>query len=221
MPIEESRVEPRGMNRREPGRHRDDSSNLNVELRRVLQAYHARFFDERSRHEALLAQLDAEEDVSVRTNMRGHVTTSATVLNTYGDKVLLIHHRTFQTWLPPGGHYEAPGSLWDSAVRETVEETGVQAVERHPWTISSGVPVDVDTHPIPANSKKAEGPHLHHDFRFLAMASDAEPLAADLAEVNEARWAPIADLRESSDVRVRALYAKLLRLGIVRERHDR
>lgn len=221
MPIDESRVEPRGMSRREPGRHRGASPNFNVELRRVLQAYHARFLDERSRHEALLAQLDAEEDVSVRTNMRGHVTTSATVLNTPGDKVLLVDHRTFQKWLPPGGHYEAPGSLWDSAVRETVEETGVRGVEPHPWTISSGVPVDVDTHPIPASPKKAEGPHLHHDFRFLAMASDAEPLVADLAEVNEARWAPIAELRESPDARVRALYAKLLRLGIFRERYDR
>jgi 8-oxo-dGTP pyrophosphatase MutT (NUDIX family) len=111
--------------------------------------------------------------------------------------------------------------LWDSAVRETVEETGVQGVEPHPWTINSGVPVDVDTHPIPSNPMKAEGPHLHHDFRFLAMASDAEPLVADLAEVNEARWAPIAELRGSPDVRVRALYDKLRRLGIFRGRNDR
>jgi 8-oxo-dGTP pyrophosphatase MutT (NUDIX family) len=207
-------VQPRGMSRSEPGRNPGDSSNFNAELRRVLQAYHVRFFDERSRHQALLAQLDAGEDVSGRANMRGHVTTSATVLNTHGDKVLLIHHRTFRRWLPPGGHYEAPGSLWDSAVRETVEETGVRGLEPHPWTISSGVPVDVDTHPIPANPKKAEGPHLHHDFRFLAMASEAEPLVADLAEVNDARWAPIAELRESPDVRVRALYEKLRSNGI-------
>ncbi len=53
------------------------------------------------------------------------------------------------------------------------------------------------------------------------MASDADPLVADLAEVNEARWAPIDELRESPDARVRALYDKLRRLGIFRGRNER
>jgi 8-oxo-dGTP pyrophosphatase MutT (NUDIX family) len=187
---------------------------MNADLRDVLQAYHARFPDEIDRHEVFVAQLVADEDVSVRTNLCGHVTTSATVLNVQQDKVLLIYHRTFHKWLPPGGHYEAPGSLWDSAVRETIEETGLRGIAPHPWTVDNAVPIDIDTHPIPANPTKGEGPHLHHDFRFLAIASEAEALVPDLAEVSEARWAPIAALRESPDDRVRALYNKLCRLGI-------
>lgn len=192
---------------------------LRAELRDVLTRYHARFPEEAGRHEALVVQLAAAEDISVRTNMRGHVTTSATVLSRTYDRVLLIHHRVFNKWLPPGGHYEPPGSLWESAVRETAEETGASDIAQHPWTAKHSLPVDVDTHPIPANPAKNEGPHLHHDFRFLAVASDTAPLVAELSEVSEARWAPIAELRDSPDERVRALHEKLSRLGIFGGQH--
>jgi 8-oxo-dGTP pyrophosphatase MutT (NUDIX family) len=188
---------------------------FNEELLAILCAYHTRFPDEAIRHETLLAQLAAGEDVSSRSNMRGHVTTSATILNASRDKALLIHHRTFRNWLPPGGHYEPPGSLWDSAVRETSEETGVRTIAPHPWTVEFGLPVDIDTHPIPARPEKDEGPHLHHDFRFLAVASDEEALVADLSEVTAARWTAVDELGTSPDERVRALHEKLVRLGIV------
>lgn len=190
---------------------------FNEELLAILRAYHTKFPDEAIRHEALLAQLAEGEDVSVRSNMRGHVTTSATILNASRDKVLLIYHRIFRNWLPPGGHYEPPGSLWDSAARETSEETGVRTIAPHPWTMEFGLPVDVDTHPIPARPEKNEGPHLHHDFRFLAVASDEEALVADLSEVTAARWAAVDELGTSPDERVRALHAKLVRLGILAE----
>jgi 8-oxo-dGTP pyrophosphatase MutT (NUDIX family) len=187
---------------------------FSAELLAILRAYHATFPAEAIRHETLLAQLAEGEDVSIRSNMRGHVTTSATVLNPRRDRVLLVHHRVFRNWLPPGGHYEPPGSLWDSAVRETSEETGVRLIAPHPWTAEFVLPVDVDTHPIPARPEKGEGPHLHHDFRFLALASDDESLVANLSEVTAARWVPVDELRTSPDERVRALHEKLARLGI-------
>lgn len=186
------------------------------EIRELLRRYYTQFPGEVGRHEILSAQLRAGEDVFVRTNLTGHVTTSATVLNGSGDKVLLIHHRIFEKWLPPGGHYEAPGSLWESALREVAEETGVSNAGQHPWMLGSGLPVDIDTHFIPENAAKGEGAHVHHDFRFLAIAPDELPLCAQLEEVHEVRWAPLADLRDSPDDRVRALHAKLVRLQVLR-----
>ncbi|WP_158219664.1 NUDIX hydrolase [Ideonella sp. A 288] len=161
-----------------------------------------------------MAQLAAGDDIAVRMNMRGHVTTSATVLSPTFDRVLLIHHRVFNEWLPPGGHYEPPDSLWGSAVRETTEETGLRNIDRHPWTVCHDLPIDIDTHPIPANVAKGEGPHVHHDFRFLAVAPDTAQLVAELSEVSEVRWAYVGEMRDSPDERVRALHEKLSRLGI-------
>jgi ADP-ribose pyrophosphatase YjhB (NUDIX family) len=173
------------------------------------------FPEEVDRHPILSSQVARGEDVAARSNMTGHITTSAIVLNPAGSRVLLIHHKVFNFWLPPGGHYECGASLWKSSVREAIEETGITRVFEHAWTQAHSVPVDIDTHPIPANPSKREGKHVHHDFCFLAVALDNEPLRAQEDEVNDARWVPAADLRNSSDARVRALHAKLTRLGVL------
>lgn len=191
-------------------------ASLRTGTENLLRRYHARFPDEATRHRVLMEQLGAGEQIFSRSNMTGHVTTSAALLNRAATKVLLVHHRFLRKWLPPGGHYEAPGSLWESALREVAEETGVLDVEPHEWTkAQGGMPIDVDTHPIPANPHKGEAQHLHHDFRFLAVADDTRPLLAQLDEVHDARWVQVTQLRDSPDERVRALYAKLERLGAV------
>ena len=88
--------------------------------------------------------------------MRGHLTTSALVLDPTLTRALVIHHRVFDVWLQPGGHYEPPGSLWDSACREVREETGVDAMTPFPSTVAAAL-LDIDTHPIPARAAKGEG----------------------------------------------------------------
>ena len=45
-------------------------------------------------------------DCFARSNMHGHITTSAAVLSPDLKHLLLIHHIHFDSWLPPGGHYE-------------------------------------------------------------------------------------------------------------------
>jgi 8-oxo-dGTP pyrophosphatase MutT (NUDIX family) len=188
---------------------------LRADTEDLLRRYHARFPGETARHPSLVAQIGGAQDLFTRRNMTGHVTASATVLNRTGTKVLLVHHKVLGKWLPPGGHYEAPGSLWDSAIREVAEEAGLVGLEAHPWMRThGGIPIDIDTHPIPANPHKAEGAHTHHDFCFLAVGDDGRTLSAQLAEVHDARWLPIGELHRSPDARVRALGAKLARLGL-------
>lgn len=184
------------------------------EVRGVLRSYYGLFPEETARHVGLASQLSAGDDVLVRSNMTGHVTCSAIVLNRSGTKVLLIHHKVLDKWLQPGGHYEAPGSLWASALREVAEETGARDIEPHRWTkFNGGLPIDVDTHPIPANPKKNEGAHWHHDFRFLVVGNEAEPLLAQAEEVHSARWAPLSALRDSLGGRERVLCGKVERLS--------
>ena len=198
----------------EEGRHVAMSA-IHAETQRTLRLYLEANPEETLRLQALREQLASGRDIFVRSNMTGHVTTSAAVLNPEGTKVLLIDHRVLKKWLPPGGHYEGPGGLWESAMREVAEETGIVDAVPHPWMLEHGIPLDIDTHGIPANSMKNEGAHFHHDFGFLAVAAEDSTLHAQLAEVHAVKWAPVRALRVSPDARVRLLFTKLERAGVL------
>jgi 8-oxo-dGTP pyrophosphatase MutT (NUDIX family) len=184
-----------------------------------LQAYLAqRYPAEGERLQALAQQLSEDADPFSRSNMRGHITTSALVLDLDAQRVLLIHHKTFERWLQPGGHFEpSEGSadpLLASALREVVEETGVGRLRPHPQWLDPAtglaLPFDIDSHAIPANPRKQEGAHWHHDYAYLLLAdSRAAVPSPQLAEVHAAAWLPLAQLATLPDARMRLLGAKL------------
>ena len=135
--------------------------------------------------EALAAQLsDPGTAIESRCTMRGHLTSSVLVLDMTQTKVLLIHHKHYDRWIQPGGHYEAPGTLWESACREVAEETGLTELAEHPALSASENVLDIDTHPIAARPSKNEGAHLHHDFCFLALATREFEPTPQLEEVH-------------------------------------
>lgn len=179
----------------------------------LLKAYLALFPLESAHLRLLQEQLEqGNVNVLLRSTMRGHITTSMAVFDPVARKVLLIAHGIYKDWMPAGGHYELDPSLWLSAAREVLEETGVH-VGPLDWngTDSAAIPLDIDTHPIPANAKKGEGDHVHHDFTFVATASSDLPLAPQLAEVNAVDWVRVEELRNSPLARVRRLGTKLER----------
>lgn len=181
-----------------------------------LRDYLMVFPHERAGLETLQALLDAGSEVFLRTTAQGHVTTSAAVLNPDGSRILLIDHKAHRRWIPPGGHYEGDASLWLSARREVVEETGLEALQPHPWTRRrGGLPIDIDSHAIDANPHKGEGVHLHHDFSYLAVASDRLALSAQLSEVHAAAWVPVDELLQSPVARLRTLHRKLAQISAI------
>lgn len=186
---------------------------MRAQARQQLALYLQRFPAEAQRLAALRAQLDEDTgDPLSRANMRGHVTTSALVLDASLRHILLIHHRVIGRWLQPGGHYEPGQDLWGSALREVAEETGVTELHAHPaW--GQALPLDIDSHPIAANPKKGEGDHWHHDYAYLVIAPLTQDVAPQLAEVHGAAWRPLdAYLAASDEPRYRGLGAKLLAL---------
>jgi len=111
------------------------------------------------------------------------------------DKVLLLWHKKLQMWLPPGGHID-PNELPDeAAVREVVEETGLEVL-----LIS---PLSAPPMPGPRPLARPEGiqlelispGHEHIDLIYFAQLADpaaAPPLAND--EVERVGWYGMADL---------------------------
>ncbi|MQR01064.1 NUDIX hydrolase [Glaciimonas soli] len=185
------------------------------EFARYLQHFPA----EKEGLTALASQLETDTaDVVDRKNMRGHITTSAFVIDLAASPTplaLLIHHKLYALWLQPGGHYEGTVPLWQSALRETEEETGAQNVQLHPWFDLHKAPFDIDSHAIAAQPKKNEGPHIHHDFVYLLTADSTLPLTAQEEEVFDAKWFPLSELGNHNDVRFKRILHKMRQQNIV------
>lgn len=156
---------------------------------------HARLFGlPENRHRLLRDQIGRGDDIHSRRTFPGHVTTSAIILDRQGRRTLLIRHRALGRWLQPGGHYEAPDALTASALREAHEETGLRGLAVDSWHGLSGLPIDIDTHAIPARPEREEPAHFHHDIRYVVRAGDDERLRPDPGEVDRAEWRSVSEL---------------------------
>lgn len=172
---------------------------------------HARAFaTPRERHAVLRSQIETGDDIHSRYTFPGHVTTSAFILDEAGRRILLIHHRSLARWLQPGGHYEVPESLEVSALREAFEETGVEGLAIDPWHQGSGIPIDIDSHLIPARPQKGEPEHWHHDIRYIVRAQEGA-IRPDLSEVHGAEWRDVVELESIAPEALR----NMCKLGFV------
>ncbi len=95
-----------------------------------------------------------------RSLAHGHLTGSAWLLDSTGQRVLLTHHRKLDRWLQLGGHADGDPNLLEVALREAREESGIHDIR----PLSEEI-FDLDVHPIPRTA--AHAAHLHFDIRFL------------------------------------------------------
>ena len=132
-----------------------------------------------------------------RKNFKGHITASALVFDNHF-RLLVISHAVFHKFLPPGGHVELNDtSLLNSALRETKEETNLQAEDVTPLPAiaeKQDFPFDINSHDIPVHPSKKEPAHIHHDFRYLFRYKGTGSIVADPEETNGFQWIPPDDL---------------------------
>lgn len=171
-----------------------DPAAFRHQIKAILCDYVRAFGVPDEEHAVLRRQIEDGDDLHSRGTFPGHVTTSAFILDHAGQRILLIHHRSLGRWLQPGGHYEPPDDLAGSALREAIEETGLHGLVIDPWHMRSGLPIDIDSHRIPARSERGEPEHWHHDFRYVLRAEDGDALRPDLREVHGAAWYHLQDL---------------------------
>jgi 8-oxo-dGTP pyrophosphatase MutT (NUDIX family) len=139
----------------------------------------------------LLTLLEEVPDVTSRSEFRGHVTAGAVLVDEEG-RVLHIHHNALDKWLLPGGHVEAEDStLAGAALRELVEEAGLDGAA---IALAGGAPLHIDVHAIPANDAKGEPAHFHADFRFAFRLDRGADVKLQEEEVSEYAWRPVEDI---------------------------
>ncbi|QFU15685.1 NUDIX hydrolase [Microvirga thermotolerans] len=173
---------------------RFDPAAFRQQVLALLDGHAALFGRPAADHALLRRQIAQGQDIHSRSTFPGHVTTSAFVLDGTGRHVLLVAHRALGRWLQPGGHYEPPETLDASALREAAEETGLTGIALDPWHSLTRLPIDIDSHRIPARPERNEPEHWHHDIRYVLRAGGDAPLRPDTSEVDGAAWRPFAAL---------------------------
>jgi 8-oxo-dGTP pyrophosphatase MutT (NUDIX family) len=111
----------------------------------------------------------------------------------HAGKVLVIHHRALNHWLPLGGHIELDEDPEQAALREAREESGleVELVGERPPTTGPGTraliaPRFLDIH------------RIHATHEHIGMIYWARPKAGNLAlapaEHHDIRWCSVTEL---------------------------
>jgi 8-oxo-dGTP pyrophosphatase MutT (NUDIX family) len=171
----------------------------------LLQALGA-YRGENPRDEVTISRFRAfleRDDPFRRSDSEGHVTASAVVARPSGDAFLLVFHRKLDRWLQPGGHVEdGDTSVFDAALREAREETGISDFEA---PLGDGI-LDLDVHAIPAFGD--DPAHFHYDVRFLLTVGNSGKPAPGAA------WFPFDAVRtaDTDGSLVRAVHKAAIRL---------
>lgn len=172
-------------------------------LLETIQRYLKKFPGEKNRLGQLIAMHNAPGvDLSLRATIpQGHVTASAIIVSKKLDKVLMVLHKKLDIWVVPGGHYDkTDNDLSNTALREASEEVGLKDLVLHPWHIAEGIPLDIDTHAIPENSKKNEGAHFHYDFRYVLHMPAHVDVKVDPVEVLDFKWIKLDKINRYSTI---------------------
>ncbi len=151
-----------------------------------LERYLAIYPEDRVRVDHVQHFVRAHPDCFERSCPEGHVTGSAWIVSADRSRFLLGHHRKFDRWLQLGGHADGEPDPLRVALREAREESGLERFE----LVKTGytmLPLDVDVHLVP--ELDGEPAHLHHDIRYLLLASRGESIRAS-DESHDVRWFP-------------------------------
>lgn len=111
----------------------------------------------------------------------------------YNDKVLLVHHKKLNKWLPVGGHVELDEDTDQALLREIKEECGldVEILSSKPSFDIKGikslyVPVFMDIHEI-------SDTHKHIGLLYVAKTK-SDKFILNKEEHNDIRWFSETDL---------------------------
>ena len=104
---------------------------------------------------------------------------------------MLTHHAKLNKWLQPGGHADGDENIFQVALREAEEETGLKSLQ-----LLNPLPFDFDIHIIPARNNFPE--HFHYDVRFIFGASAHETLSIT-DESNDLKWISLSEIESYTD----------------------
>lgn len=164
-------------------------------LLKLLERYSESPFltsEEKPMLEQIVEFVKSTPDCFKREHLAGHITASALVVNDSNDAVILMHHKKLDMWVQPGGHADGDNNVLGVALKEALEETGIEML----FPLSQEI-FDVDVHWIPEGKAPA---HWHYDIRFILQAAEGSVINNN-EESLEVIWAPVNEVIQKTKQR--------------------
>ena len=165
-------------------------------LKEQIMNYKPINYEEEAIKQYILKWMDNFDDVLTRDNNFGHFASTGIVLNQERDKMLLVYHNIYDSWLAPGGHADGEEDLLSVALREVEEETGQKAkiLDDSIFAISAS--------PIVGHMKRGKyvPAHTHLDVFYLLEADDTIPLVYREDESKGVKWEPIERILDEDNI---------------------
>jgi len=146
----------------------------------IVKVYDSIFPHEQKRQEFFYDFIKGNETyhgLADRSKMPAHITASSIVVSRTTGKVLFVFKPALNNHFQPGGHIkESDASPLHAAIRHLTWRLPRKFVNRLTylqWHYDPLVPMDIDTHKIPASPEDGEPAHYHFDLRYLFLGDES------------------------------------------------
>jgi len=182
--------------------------------KKIIKKYFEYFPEDRSNLTLLEKQIHEKNNVFYRKNFTGHIVANSLII--HNNKVLTIFHNFLRMYIQPGGHVDEDDmSVLQASLREAKEETGIDDLVLYNWHKEAEIPIFIESHLIPENSKKQEKQHYHHDFMYV-FKTKKENISLQINEVSNFSWIDIETvLKNSPDSFISKSLKRMIELKII------
>jgi 8-oxo-dGTP pyrophosphatase MutT (NUDIX family) len=172
-------------------------------LFKLIKSYYPTFEEEKKFKEDMINFFEFTSNPMDNKSKTGHFTASAFIIDDAYEYTFLLFHRKLERWLQPGGHIESDENIFEAAIREAIEETGISDLK----FVSKDI-FDIDVHMIPLRDDSPI--HNHYDVRFLFSTSGKNTKINQ--ESIKGKWTLIDELINTKDNSISRMAKKVKKM---------
>ncbi len=139
--------------------------------------------------------------------MRKDDVSSVYIYNKKTNKFLLIYHKKFLKWLPPGGHVNPDESSYNAAIREVKEELGIDVKLTLLTLKDNNIFTSIDYLYPPVSEEfcvveefieenEYREAHFHLDHIYIALIDEDTKILINDNEIVDYKWFSVNEIQE-------------------------